>query len=37
MAKGTIKRLIRDRGFGFVKIEQGGDLLPSQRASRNGL
>ena len=27
MAKGTIKRLIKDRGFGFIKIEQGKDLF----------
>jgi len=27
MAKGTIKRLIKDRGFGFIKIEQGEDLF----------
>ena len=27
MAKGTIKRLITDRGFGFIQIEQGEDLF----------
>ena len=27
MAKGNIKRLIKDRGFGFIKIEQGEDLF----------
>jgi len=27
MAKGTIKRLIKDRGFGFIKIERGEDLF----------
>jgi len=27
MAKGTIKRLIADRGFGFIKTEQGEELL----------
>ena len=27
MPKGTIKRLIKDRGFGFIKIEQGEDLF----------
>jgi len=27
MPKGTIKRLITDRGFGFIQIEQGEDLF----------
>ena len=27
MAKGTIKRLITDRGFGFIKRAQGEDLF----------
>jgi len=27
MAKGTIKQLIKDKGFGFIKIEQGVDLF----------
>ena len=27
MAKGTIRRLIKDRGFGFIKVEQGEDLF----------
>ncbi len=27
MAKGTIRRLIMDRGFGFIKTEEGGDLF----------
>ena len=27
MPKGTIKRLILDRGFGFIKREQGVDLF----------
>ena len=27
MPKGTIKRLITDKGFGFIKIEQGEDLF----------
>jgi len=27
MAKGTIRRLITDRGFGFVKTEQEEDLF----------
>ena len=27
MPKGTVKRLIKDRGFGFVKIKQGEDLF----------
>jgi len=27
MPKGTIKRLITDRGFGFIRTEQGGDLF----------
>lgn len=25
MAKGTIKTLMRDRGFGFIQVEGGGD------------
>ena len=27
MAKGTIRRLIRDRGFGFIKTEDETDLF----------
>lgn len=27
MPKGTIKRLITDGGFGFIKMEQGEDLF----------
>ena len=27
MPKGTIRRLIRDRGFGFIKTEQEEDLF----------
>ena len=27
MAKGTIRRLIADRGFGFITPEQGEDLF----------
>jgi len=27
MPKGTIKRLIADRGFGFIQTEQGTDLF----------
>jgi len=27
MPKGTIRRLITDRGFGFIKTEQGEDLF----------
>ncbi len=27
MAKGTIKRLIADRGFGFIKTEEETDLF----------
>ena len=27
MPKGKIKRLITDRGFGFIRTEQGGDLF----------
>ena len=27
MPKGTIKRLITDGGFGFIKVEQGQDLF----------
>ena len=27
MPKGTIRRLITDRGFGFIKIEQGEDIF----------
>ena len=27
MPKGTIRRLIRDRGFGFIKTEQEEDIF----------
>ena len=27
MAKGTIRRLIANRGYGFIKVEQGEDLF----------
>ena len=27
MPKGTIKRLVADRGFGFIRTEQGEDLF----------
>ena len=27
MAKGTIRRLITDRGFGFIQRAEGGDLF----------
>jgi len=27
MAKGTIRRLITDRGFGFIQTEEGKDLF----------
>jgi len=27
MPKGTIRRLVADRGFGYIKREQGGDLF----------
>jgi CspA family cold shock protein len=27
MPKGRIKRLITDRGYGFIRTEQGGDLF----------
>jgi CspA family cold shock protein len=27
MPKGVIRRLIRDRGFGFIKTERGEDLF----------
>ena len=27
MPKGTIRRLVRDRGFGFIRTEQGEDLF----------
>jgi CspA family cold shock protein len=27
MAKGTIKRLVKDRGFGFIKSEQREELF----------
>jgi len=27
MPKGTIRRLITDRGFGFIRTEQGEDLF----------
>ena len=27
MSKGTIRRLITDRGYGFIKTEEGEDLF----------
>ncbi len=27
MAKGTIKKLIRDRGFGFISAEDGREIF----------
>ena len=27
MSKGVIRRLIRDRGFGFIKTERGEDIF----------
>ena len=27
MAIGSIKRLVRDRGFGFIKVENGPDVF----------
>lgn len=27
MPKGTIKKLVRDRGFGFIKTERGEDIF----------
>mgnify|MGYP001145660375 CR=1 FL=1 len=27
MPKGTIRKLIRDRGFGFIKTERGEDIF----------
>ena len=27
MAKGTIKKLIRDKGYGFIQTEKGKDLF----------
>lgn len=27
MAKGTIRRLIADRGFGFIRTAEGGDMF----------
>lgn len=27
MAKGTIRRLISDRGYGFIKTEEGQDIF----------
>ncbi len=27
MAKGTIRRIIADRGFGFIQAEEGTDLF----------
>ena len=27
MPKGTIRQLIRERGYGFIKTERGGDLF----------
>lgn len=27
MAKGTVKKLIRERGFGFIQTEEGPDIF----------
>lgn len=27
MARGTVKRMVRDRGFGFIRDEQGGEFF----------
>ena len=32
MAKGTIKRLMRDRGYGFISTEDGKDIFFHQTA-----
>ena len=30
--KGTIKKLIRDRGFGFISVEEGREIFPHTTA-----
>ena len=35
MAKGVVKRLLRDKGFGFIKAEDGKDLFFHMTALRN--
>ena len=34
MPKGTIRRLIADRGFGFIKTEEGKDLFFTATSSK---
>ena len=35
MAKGTIKRLMRERGYGFIATEDGKDVFFHQTALRD--
>ncbi len=35
MAKGVIKRLLRDKGFGFIKARDGTDIFFHRRALEN--
>ena len=35
MAKGTIRRLIRDRGYGFIATEDGKDVFFHRTALRD--
>lgn len=35
MAKGTIKKLVRDRGFGFIRAEDGREIFFHKSAVKN--
>jgi len=35
LAEGVIKRLFKDRGFGFIKVEDGREIFFHMRALQN--
>ena len=37
MATGTITRLVRDRGFGFIRTESGGEIFFHHSALPSGV
>lgn len=37
MARGTVTRLVRDRGFGFVRTEDGGEIFFHHSALPGGV
>ena len=37
MARGTVARLVRDRGFGFVRTQDGTEIFFHRSALPNGL